>query len=153
MRTSFRFSMLPMSLVGVIVLAGCGVGGSDNGAGGDGGGDESVSAEQAAVTAGSSSAGAQTADRIEVAPADLAGFSCARQADGRWKAEGQITNSADEPMIYTVTVVTTRGGSRVVGERIRSFQLKPEQAERFSWPGFYRGAASTCMPHVQREPM
>lgn len=133
-----------------MLLAGCGSGGAES---------EEPSApggrsDTADVRAGSDTAtgSGPAADPSEVAPADLANFACGRRANGRWGAEGIVTNSAGKPMVYTVTVVTVDDSQQVVGERIESFELKPDQTRPFSWRRFYRGAAAGCMPHVEREP-
>lgn len=152
MSTAYPGRVLAASLAGVVLLAGCGSDGgrsadasAPTGTGGAAGG--------AAEREGSAADRAPAAERVEVAPADLANFGCSRRDDGRWRAEGIVTNSAGRPMVYTVTVVAVDDRERVVGERIESFRLKPEEARPFSWPRFYRGAASVCMPRVERAPV
>lgn len=143
--TAFPLRVLTATLVGATVLAGCGSGGSDNESDGEG-----SSTGQPAAAA--QSPDAETAEKVEVAPADLANFSCDRLPNGRWKAEGHVTNSADKAMTYTVTVVTTDDREQVVGEQVKSFDLEPDQTKAFTLPRLYRGAAEQCIPHVEREP-
>lgn len=157
MSTAYPLRVLVASLV-VAALPGCG---ADDGEAGE----ESAPARDAAATAesGTGTDDAQAAKtaapgaepvavEAEVAPADLANFACTRKPNGWWKAEGSVTNSAGRPMVYTVTVVTVDNSEQVLGEQIRSFELEPEQIERFGWPRFYRGDAAHCMPHVERTP-
>jgi hypothetical protein len=135
-----------------MVLSACG---GDQAGDGAGDGDADGAAQPSAgptATAGVTASARPAADEPEVAPADLANFSCVRQGDGRWKATGDITNSTDRPMVYTVTVVTTDADAKVLGERVKSFTIEPEQSKSFTWPQFFRGSADTCMPHVQRKP-
>jgi hypothetical protein len=88
----------------------------------------------------------------EAAPADLDNFVCDGRKGGPWRAEGVLTNSADERMVYTVTVVTVGAEDAVLGEKATSYQLDPEETTTFAWPRFYVGGAESCMPQVIRRP-
>jgi hypothetical protein len=107
------------------------------------------SASAAAKTSragGSSAARPVVAPQPQPAPGDLANFSCSRR-HGVWSARGDISSSAQEPMVYTVTVVTVAGAD-VAGEDTDSFLLEPGESTSFDLPGVSRGAADSCMPRV-----
>lgn len=141
-------SNLPRSAIAgvvcAVVLSACGGGGNDEAA--------APSSPSPAKSADASGSPSPAAEQPEVAPTDLANFSCDRQDNGQWKATGDITNSADKAMVYTVTVVTTDAGDKVLGERAKSFKLAPEESTNFAWGKFFRGAAERCMPHLERKP-
>ncbi|MDP9443735.1 MAG: hypothetical protein M3P83_05035 [Actinomycetota bacterium] len=88
--------------------------------------------------------------RLQPAAADLADFTCAERRTGRWVASGTITNSGDQPMLYTLTVVTVRGDTDVVGERIDDFRLAAGETVAFDWPKVTGRDADACHPRLQR---
>ncbi|MPZ94333.1 MAG: hypothetical protein GEU96_05300 [Propionibacteriales bacterium] len=140
MSTSPLLRALAKSTACVVLAAGCGGAGAS--------GDEADNVLGSAKSATPSAKPAQ----VQAAPADLTNFSCRRQSNGVWAASGDITNSAKEAMVYTLTVVTVSGGDQVVAEKIDSFRLKPDQTREFDWAKVSRADADTCMPHVQRKP-
>lgn len=113
----------------------------------------STTADAADSTAATPSAKAAREPVRKAAPADLANFACApRGRKLRWEARGDLTNDADAPMVYTITVVTVGAADEVLGERAGSFTLQPGQTRTFTWPRFYRGPAEACLPRVLRRP-
>ncbi|HEX2177779.1 MAG TPA: hypothetical protein VHG70_17895 [Nocardioidaceae bacterium] len=100
--------------------------------------------------ASGSDAHAAGAARLQPAAGDLANFSCAPRRKV-WSAHGDITNSAKEPMVYTVTVVTV-AGTDVAGDDSDRFVLGPGESTSFEFPGVSRGSADACMPRVVRAP-
>jgi len=112
-------------------------------------------APTASAAAGGPGAGAAAAQPVAApaptaAPADLAYFSCARR-HGAWSARGDVTNSAKDPMVYTVTVVTV-SGTAIAGEDTSRFLLKPGASTSFDLPAVSTGPADECMPRLVREP-
>lgn len=110
----------------------------------------------AAAAAGGSSA-SQRPDpsrSVTVTPmpaaADLSNFSCTRQG-GVWSAEGDITNSGQVAMVYTVTVVTVDGAG-VSGEDSAQVLLRPGASTSFDLPGIAEGPADACLPRLLRTP-
>jgi hypothetical protein len=113
--------------------------------------DRSTDAPEAATVAPSAKAARQPVRKA--APADLANFACSpRGKKHAWGARGDLTNYADAPMLYSLTVVTVGAGDEVLGERDGSFTLKPNQTRTFTWPRFYQGPAEACLPRVLRRP-
>jgi hypothetical protein len=100
--------------------------------------------------AGAAAAQPVAAPQPTAAPADLANFSCTRRR-GVWSAQGDVTNSTRDPMVYTVTVVTV-SGTDIAGEDTTRFALKPGSATSFELPAVSTGPADDCMPRLVREP-
>lgn len=126
-------------------------------------GDEPDDSSAGGQTAGAAGSGAGSGDRSAAAgsssrepqpqPAagDLANFSCTQARGGVWSATGDVTNSAKEPMVYTVTVVTV-DGSEISGEETTDLLVKPDQAVSFDLPTVASGSADACMPRLVRAP-
>jgi hypothetical protein len=141
---------LPVLTAGLaLVLAGCG--GSDS---------EQPSTQPAPKPAPSTAAAdsgkaAGTTQTVRVAapqpaPGDLANFSCDRHR-GVWSASGDITNSARQPMVYTVTVATVADAD-VAGEDTQQVLLRPGKTTSFELPAVSRGPADSCVPRLVAVP-
>ncbi|MDQ4085322.1 MAG: hypothetical protein M3165_05840, partial [Actinomycetota bacterium] len=104
----------------------------------------------ASGTGGPAPARRVVAAQPQPVPADLANFSCTRRR-GVWSASGDISNSAREPMVYTLTVVTIAGAD-VAGEDTERVRLRPGESTGFELPAISRGAAETCSPRLVRVP-
>lgn len=163
MRVSSVVRALPVAVAALtVVLTSCG-GGSDAGTA------ETAPANSTPTTAattapttapttgaaatGAGAAGAEPASgaaRAQPVAGDLTNFSCEKRG-GAWSARGHITNSATEPMVYTVTVVTV-AGTEVSGEETEEFLLEPDESAGFDLPGIARGPADACMPRLLRAP-
>ena len=100
--------------------------------------------------AGGSSVQPVSAPQPQMAAGDLANFSC-EQRRRMWSASGDVSNSAKEPMVYTVTVVAVAGAA-VTGDETEEFVLEPGDTEHFVMPGVAGGSVDTCMPRVVRTP-
>ena len=100
--------------------------------------------------AGGSAVQPVSAPQPQMAAGDLANFSC-EQRRRMWSASGDVSNSAKEPMVYTVTVVTVAGAD-VTGDETEEFVLEPGDTEHFVMPGVASGSVDTCMPRVVRTP-
>jgi hypothetical protein len=109
-----------------------------------------ATAPPSAATGGGSAVQPVTAPQPELAARDLANFSC-EQRGRMWSAGGDVSNSAKEPMVYTVTVVTVAGAD-VTGDETEELLLQPGDTEHFEMPGVAGGPADTCMPRVVRTP-
>jgi hypothetical protein len=137
---------LPAVTTGLaLVLAGCG--GSEP---------EQPSTQPAAPTASAASgSGAAAVRRVAApqptpAPGDLTNFSCTPRR-GVWTASGDISNSAREPMVYTLTVVTVAAAD-VAGEDTEQVRLRPGESTSVELPAISRGAADSCVPRLVRIP-
>lgn len=104
----------------------------------------------AAGGAGGSAVQPVSAPQPQMAAGDLANFSC-EQRRRMWSASGDVSNSAKEPMVYTVTVVAVAGAD-VTGDETEEFVLEPGDTEHFVMPGVASGSVDTCMPRVVRTP-
>jgi hypothetical protein len=100
--------------------------------------------------AGGTSVRPVSAPQPQMAAGDLANFSC-EQRRRMWSASGDVSNSAKEPMVYTVTVVAVSGAD-VAGDETEEFVLEPGDTEHFEMPGVASGSVDTCMPRVVRTP-
>jgi hypothetical protein len=142
-----------LAVLAALTLTSCGFGGepettSEGGqTTGDAGSGAGPGAGNTSAAAGSSSRETQA----QPAAADLANFSCTQARDGLWSASGDVTNSAKEPMVYTVTVVTV-DGSEISGEEATDMLVKPDEAVSFDLPTVARGSADACMPRLVRVP-
>jgi hypothetical protein len=138
-----------------LALAVTGCGSEEPGGSGDSGGASAAGAPKAAPSTAAARSGARAAaaqpaqPRAEPAPADLANFSCTR-TKGTWSAGGDVSNSAKQPMVYTVTVVTLQGAD-VAGEESERVLLEGGEATRLELPGISTGTADACIPRVVRE--
>lgn len=159
MRVSSVVRPLPVAVAALtVVLTSCG-GGSDEGTPDTAPAKSAPStASTTAPTTGAAATGAATGAEPATGPApaqpaagDLTNFSCGQRGGGLWSARGHITNSAKEPMVYTVTVVTVTG-TEVSGEETEEFLLEPDESAGFDLPGIARGPAETCMPRLLRAP-
>jgi hypothetical protein len=145
----------PAAAVAVAVLSltatSCGFGGSD--AGGDG--ESAANASIRRASGGDRPAQSRTGSGGQAqelpAPGDLANFSCTESDGGVWKAEGDISNSTDQPMVYTVTVVTL-DGNEISGEETAEVVVKPDEATSFDLPAVAEGPADACLPRLVRSP-
>lgn len=131
------------------LLSGCGSGGDDA--------PDDTSTTGAAKTQATHRAAAADGargqrDTTEVAPEDLANFSCRQGKKGRWSASGDLVNSGKKPVEYVVTVVTVNEAGTVVGEHKDTVEVGADDAGSFDWSSFYTGAADQCLPHVTRRP-
>ena len=140
-----------VAVLAALTLTSCGFGGEpdDSGAGGKTAGHAAPGAG-----AGNTSAAAGSSSRephAQPAAGDLANFSCTQARGGVWSASGDVTNSAKEPMVYTVTVVTVEG-SEISGEETTDLLVKPDQAVSFDLPTVASGSADACMPRLVRAP-
>lgn len=163
MRYAARRALPVATAVLAVALTACGGGEPEQAGGGDtaagekpAGGEGATAADTApsASAAATGSAGARdeqagAPQQPEPAPADLANFSCSRGRDGVWSARGDITSSAGERSVYTLTVVTV-ADSEVVGEDTERFVLEPRGSTSFELPRVGRGAADACMPRLVR---
>lgn len=110
----------------------------------------STPAAQSGARAAAVQPGQPAQPQTEPAPADLANFSCTR-TKGIWSATGDVSNSAKQPMVYTVTVVTLQGAD-VAGEESERVLLEGGESTRLELPGISTGTADECLPRVVREP-
>jgi hypothetical protein len=141
-----------VAVLAALTLASCGFGGEP---------DDSTTGEQAAGEVGSeagSGAGDASATtgparetQAQPAAGDLANFSCTQARGGVWSATGDVTNSAKEPMVYTVTVVTV-DGSEISGEETTELRVSPDEAVSFDLPTVADGSADACIPRLVRAP-
>jgi hypothetical protein len=149
---------LPVALAATaLLLSGCG---------GDGEEPADGPAAQSQTTAKQNAAGAGPAGQaataatnrarpaalggLQAAAGDLSNFSC-EQRGAVWSADGVVSNSADEPMVYTVTVVTVAGGE-VSGHASDEILLDADESTPFELKRVSRGAADACMPRLVRAP-
>jgi hypothetical protein len=111
-----------------------------------------ASASAAPGTGGAPAARAQpaAASLPEAAPGDLANFSCTRRR-GVWSAQGDVSNSAQEPMVYAVTVATV-ADTGVTGQDTDRLVLEPDESTRFELRAIAQGAVDSCLPRVVRTP-
>jgi hypothetical protein len=145
----------PVGIVAVLAaltLTSCGFGGEpdDSSAGGQAAGDVG---SEAGSGPGDTSATTGSARETQAQPAagDLANFSCTQARGGVWSATGDVTNSATEPMVYTVTVVTV-DGSEISGEETTELRVLPDEAVSFDLPTVADGSADACIPRLVRAP-
>lgn len=143
-----------LALVGPVVLSGCGGDSEDasstSGTSGSASSEDGGASSTAAERAREDRARREAAARPDPAAGDLANFSCTRRK-GVWAAQGDVTNSADEAMVYTVTVVTVEG-AEVTGDDSEQMLLKAGKSTSFDLPAVSRGDADACMPRLVREP-
>jgi hypothetical protein len=141
-----------VAVLAALTLTSCGFGGEpdDSSAGGQTAGDAG-SGEGSGAGSASAAAGSSREPQAQPAAGDLANFSCTQARGGVWSATGDVTNSAREPMVYTVTVVTV-DGSEISGEETKDLLLKPDEAVSFDLPTVASGSADACMPRLVRAP-
>jgi hypothetical protein len=142
-----------VAVLAALTLASCGFGGEPDDSSADGQ-TAGEAGSGAGAGAGNTSAEAESSSRepqVQPAAADLANFSCTQARGGVWSATGDVTNSAKEPMVYTVTVVTV-DGSEISGEETTDLLVKPDEAVSFDLPTVASGAADACMPRLVRAP-
>jgi hypothetical protein len=144
-----------VAVLAALTLTSCGFGGEpdDTSSGGQTASDAGDAGSGAGSGAGNTSAAAGSSRETRAQPAagDLANFSCTQARGGVWSATGDVTNSAKEPMVYTVTVVTV-DGSEISGEETEDLLLKPDEAVSFDLPTVASGSADACMPRLVRTP-
>lgn len=142
-----------VAVLAALTLTSCGFGGEpeDAGAGGQTAGDAGSSAGSGAGDTSAAAGSSSREPQAQPAAADLANFSCTQASGGVWSASGDVTNSAKEPMVYTVTVVTV-DGSEISGEETKDLLLKPDEAVSFDLPTVAQGSADACMPRLIRAP-
>ncbi len=142
-----------LAVVAVLTLASCGFGGEsgDTSGSGQAGGEPGSAAASGAGSASSANGTSSRQPDTQPAAGDLANFSCTQERGGVWAATGDVTNSAKEPMVYTVTVVTV-DGSEISGEETKELRVKPDEALTFVLPTVARGSADACIPRLVRAP-
>ena len=140
------------ALVG-LTLSSCGFGGEsgDTSGSGQAAGETGSTAAPGAGNASSANGTSSRQPDTQPAAGDLANFSCTQERGGVWSATGDVTNSAKEPMVYTVTVVTV-DGSEISGEETKDLLVKADEALSFDLPTVARGPADACMPRLVRAP-
>jgi hypothetical protein len=141
-----------LAVLAALTLTSCGFGGeSDDAAGGQSSGDAGSRAGSEAHDTPAAGGSSSREPQAKPAAGDLANFSCTRARGGVWAASGDVTNSAREPMVYTLTVVTVEG-SEISGEETKDLLLKPDEAVTFDLPTVAQGPADACMPRLVRAP-
>ena len=140
-----------VAVLAALTLTSCGFGGEpdETSAGGQTTGDSGSGAGSAAGNTSAAAGSSPRESQAQPAAGDLANFSCTQARDGLWSASGDVTNSAKEPMVYTVTVVTV-DGTEISGEETTDLLVKPDEAVSFDLPTVARGSADACMPRLVR---
>ncbi len=112
-----------------VLLTGCGLVPGSDGAADDGSSDSpSADAKEDSSDGPTPLGGARGTLDLEA----LSGFECAQVDEGRWAAEGRVTNVSGRPASFVVTVLVAGGeGATATGLRTKVPALPPGDSARF----------------------